>query len=78
MGDITGDSVYEKFGNEFPLLIKLIEANQDLSIQVHPGNDLARKRHNAYGKTEMWYILESEKDSKIYTGFKEGVTKEII
>lgn len=77
MGDITGDSVYEKFGNEFPLLIKFIEAREDLSIQVHPGNDLARKRHNAYGKTEMWYILESEKGTKIYTGFKDGVSKEI-
>ena len=70
MGDITGDSVYEKFGNEFPLLIKFIEAQEDLSIQVHPGNELAKKRHNAYGKTEMWYILESEKGSKIYTGFQ--------
>jgi mannose-6-phosphate isomerase len=77
MGDITGDSIYEKFGNEFPLLIKFIEAREDLSIQVHPGNDLARKRHNAYGKTEMWYILESEKGSGIYTGFREGVTKEM-
>ena len=77
MGDITGDSVYEKFGNEFPLLIKFIEAREDLSIQVHPGNELARKRHNAYGKTEMWYILESEKGSGIYTGFREGVDKDI-
>ena len=77
MGDITGDSVYEKFGNEFPLLIKFIEAQEDLSIQVHPDNELAKKRHSAYGKTEMWYILESKKGSKIYTGFKEGVTKEI-
>ena len=77
MGDITGDSVYEKFGNEFPLLIKFIEARQDLSVQVHPGNELARKRHNAYGKTEMWYILENERDSKIYTGFHNGVTKEV-
>ena len=77
MGDITGDSLYEKFGNEFPLLIKFIEARQDLSIQVHPGNDLARKRHNAYGKTEMWYILESEKGASIFTGFREGVTKEM-
>jgi mannose-6-phosphate isomerase len=77
MGDITGDSVFEKFGTEFPLLIKLIEAREDLSIQVHPGNLLAKKRHQAYGKTEMWYILECEKDSKIYAGFKEGVTKEI-
>jgi mannose-6-phosphate isomerase len=77
MGDLTGDSVYEKFGNEFPLLIKFIEAREDLSIQVHPGNELARKRHNAYGKTEMWYLLESEKGSGIYTGFREGVTREM-
>jgi len=76
MGDITGDAVYEKFGNEFPLLIKFIEAREDLSIQVHPGNELARERHKAYGKTEMWHILENEKGSKIYTGFREGVTKE--
>ena len=77
MGDITGDSIYEKFGNEFPLLIKFIEARDDLSIQVHPGNELAKQRHKAYGKTEMWYILESEKGSKIYTGFNDGVTKEM-
>lgn len=77
MGDITGDSVYEKFGNEFPLLIKFIEAREDLSVQVHPNDELAKKRHEAYGKTEMWYILDSQKDSKIYTGFREGVTKEM-
>ncbi|MGD0340171.1 MAG: type I phosphomannose isomerase catalytic subunit [Bacteroidales bacterium] len=75
MGDITGDSVYEKFGNEFPLLIKFIESCENLSIQVHPGNLLARERHSAYGKTEMWYILESKEDSRIYTGFKEPVNK---
>lgn len=75
MGDLTGDAVFEKFGNEFPLLIKIIEAREDLSIQVHPGNDLAGKRHNAYGKTEMWYILECEKNSKIFTGFKNPVSK---
>jgi Phosphomannose isomerase len=75
MGDITGDSVYEKFGNEFPLLIKLIESCENLSIQVHPGNAMARERHNAFGKTEMWYILESKKGSKIYTGFKEPANK---
>ena len=77
MGDITGDSIFEKFGNEFPLLIKFIEAQEDLSIQVHPNNELARKRHSAYGKTEMWYILECKESSKIYTGFKDGVTREI-
>lgn len=77
MGDITGDAVYEKFGNEFPLLIKLIEAREDLSIQVHPGDKLARERHQAYGKTEMWYILESDKGSIIYTGFREQLNREI-
>lgn len=76
MGDITGDVVYEKFGNEFPLLIKLIEAKDDLSIQVHPGDELAKKRHNAYGKTEMWYILESGENAKIYTGFSKPVTRD--
>jgi mannose-6-phosphate isomerase len=74
MGDITGESVFEKFGNEFPLLIKLIEARDDLSVQVHPGNELAKERHKAYGKTEMWYILQSEKNAKIYTGFSKPVT----
>lgn len=77
MGDITGDAVFEKFGNEFPLLIKLIEAAEDLSIQVHPGNELAKKRHKAYGKTEMWYVLESKAGARIFTGFREPVTKEI-
>jgi mannose-6-phosphate isomerase len=77
MGDITGDSVFEKFGNKFPLLFKFIEAGEDLSIQVHPGDEMAREKHGDFGKTEMWYILECENDSKIYTGFKEGVTKEM-
>ena len=77
MGDITGDSVFEKFGNTFPLLFKFIEAGEDLSIQVHPGDAMAKEKHNDYGKTEMWYILESEKDSRIYTGFRKGVTKEM-
>jgi mannose-6-phosphate isomerase len=76
MGDITGEAVYEKFGNEFPLLIKLIEAKDDLSVQVHPGDTLSRERHNAFGKTEMWYILDSGQTSKIYTGFNQKITKE--
>jgi mannose-6-phosphate isomerase len=76
MGDLIGDSIYDKFGNEFPLLIKLIEAREDLSVQVHPGNELARNLHNAYGKTEMWYILESSKDSRIYSGFSRPVSRE--
>ena len=78
MGDITGEAVFERFGNEFPLLIKLIEAKDDLSVQVHPDDKIAMQRHKAYGKTEMWYILESEASSKIYTGFQQPVTKEIF
>jgi mannose-6-phosphate isomerase len=76
MGDITGEAVFERFGNEFPLLIKFIEAKQDLSVQVHPDDKLARKLHNAYGKTEMWYILESVPFSKIYTGFNRPISRE--
>jgi mannose-6-phosphate isomerase len=76
MGDIVGDAIFEKFGNEFPLLIKLIEAKEDLSVQVHPGNEQAKRLHNAYGKTEMWYILQSEKDARIYTGFSKPLTRE--
>jgi mannose-6-phosphate isomerase len=78
MGDITGESIYEKYGNEFPLLIKLIEANTDLSVQVHPGDKLAHERHLANGKTEMWYILDSKESSKIFTGFTKPVTREIF
>jgi mannose-6-phosphate isomerase len=76
MGDITGETVFEKYGNEFPLLIKFIEAKQDLSVQVHPDDKLARERHNAFGKNEMWYILENEPYSKIYTGFTQPIDKD--
>ncbi|MBN2665588.1 MAG: class I mannose-6-phosphate isomerase [Bacteroidales bacterium] len=76
MGDITGESVYEKFGYEFPLLIKLIEARDDLSVQVHPDDQLAKERHNAYGKTELWHILQSENGARIYTGFSLQVSRE--
>jgi mannose-6-phosphate isomerase len=76
MGDLIGDEVYKKFGDEFPLLIKFIDAQQDLSIQVHPNDELSKKRHNAYGKTEMWYIIDADKDALINSGFKGEVTKE--
>jgi len=76
MGDITGESIFEKYGNEFPLLIKLIEARDNLSVQVHPGNELAGERHNAYGKTEMWHILKSDSNARIYTGFSGPVSRD--
>lgn len=75
MGDLLGDAVYEQFGNEFPLLIKFIDANEYLSVQVHPDDYLAEKRHNAYGKTEMWYVVETEKDAELIAGFLPKVNK---
>lgn len=75
MGDLVGDHVYEKFGIEFPLLIKYIDANDDLSIQVHPDDETAKERHNAYGKTEMWYIVDAEKDASLIMGFNKETDK---
>ncbi len=75
MGDLLGDIIYEKFGREFPLLIKFIDASDKLSLQVHPGDEIAHNRHNAYGKTEMWYILEAGKNAFIYSGFKNPSDK---
>ena len=75
MGDLVGDRVYEKFGVEFPLLIKYIDANDDLSIQVHPDDETAKERHNAYGKTEMWYVADAEKDASLIMGFNKESDK---
>jgi mannose-6-phosphate isomerase len=67
--DLVGDKVYKHFGNTFPLLVKFIDANEDLSIQVHPDDELAKKRHNSFGKTEMWYIIEADPGSTLIAGF---------
>ena len=71
MGDLVGDRVYEQFGIEFPLLIKYIDSQADLSIQVHPDDATAKERHNAYGKTEMWYIVDVEKEASLILGFNK-------
>ncbi|MEG0656168.1 MAG: type I phosphomannose isomerase catalytic subunit, partial [Mucinivorans sp.] len=76
MGDLVGDGVFERFGIEFPLLIKLIDANDNLSIQVHPSDELSAVRHNAWGKTEMWYVLDHEPGASLYLGFNQPVTRE--
>ncbi len=76
MGDLVGDDVYDKFGDEFPLLIKYIDANDWLSIQVHPDDELAAKRKIGRGKTEMWYIIEAEKNAELISGFSKKVDKE--
>lgn len=76
MGDLVGDKVYEKFGAEFPLLIKFIDAQDDLSIQVHPNDELSKERHNAFGKTEMWYVVDVAEGALINSGFNQPVNKE--
>jgi mannose-6-phosphate isomerase len=70
---LVGKKVYKEFGNTFPLLFKFIDAREDLSVQLHPDDNLAKKRHNSFGKTEMWYILDAEKNSEIILGFKDGI-----
>ncbi|MFE3846736.1 type I phosphomannose isomerase catalytic subunit [Flavobacterium sp. LB3P45] len=69
--EILGTKVHNRFGNQFPLLFKYLDAREDLSIQVHPNDELARKRHNSFGKTEMWYVMQADVDAKIIVGFKE-------
>jgi len=71
-----GKKVYDTFGIKFPLLIKYIDAKRDLSIQVHPNNDMAKKRHNSFGKTEMWYVMQADEDAELIVGFNQEVTKE--
>jgi mannose-6-phosphate isomerase len=75
-GDLVGNRVFKAFGDKFPLLIKYIDANKDLSIQLHPDNELAKARHDSFGKTEMWFVMQADKGSNLIVGFKEEVTKE--
>jgi mannose-6-phosphate isomerase len=70
--EILGTEVYKRFGKQFPLLFKYLDAREDLSIQVHPNDELAKKRHNSFGKTEMWYIMQADDDARIIVGFKEN------
>lgn len=74
--DLLGDKVMAKYGGKFPLLIKFIDAADNLSVQVHPDDALAGKRHNSLGKTEMWYIVEADKGAKIYAGLNVAMTPE--
>jgi len=73
---LLGKSVVTRFGKEFPILIKFIDAKQDLSIQLHPNDELAQKRHNSFGKTEMWYVMDADEGSELIVGFNKNVTKE--
>lgn len=70
---MVGEDNYQNFGDVFPLLIKFIDAQKDLSIQVHPTDVLARERHDSFGKTEMWYVMDADKGAKLRSGFSEQI-----
>jgi mannose-6-phosphate isomerase len=75
MGDIVGDKIFAQFGTEFPLLIKFIDANDNLSIQVHPDDSYALEHHQLNGKTEMWYIVQADNNAQLISGFSKEITK---
>jgi mannose-6-phosphate isomerase len=72
--DLVGDKIYKHFGEKFPLLIKFIDAKEALSIQLHPNDELAKKRHNSFGKTEMWYVMQADEKANLIVGFQKEVT----
>lgn len=74
--EILGSRSLTKFGVEFPLLFKFIDAKLDLSIQVHPNDKIAKEKHNSFGKTEMWYVVQADENSKLIVGFRKNETAE--
>ncbi len=72
---LVGGKVYKQFGEKFPLLIKYIDAKEALSIQLHPHDDLAKERHNSFGKTEMWYVMQADEKANLIVGFKKDSDK---
>ncbi len=74
--ELVGEANYQRFGDEFPLLIKFIDAHQDLSIQVHPSDEIAHRQGKPRGKTEMWYVMDSAPEAKLYNGLKMRITPE--
>ena len=77
MGELVGEQNFERYGLEFPLLIKYLDCNDRLSVQVHPNDELAEERHQSFGKTEAWYIAECKEGAAIYLGFKDlNITRE--
>lgn len=78
MSDLVGEQIYEQCKNNFPLLIKFIDASDNLSVQVHPDEKSSEKIPNAHSKTELWYIMHAEANAGLYIGFKQGVDKELF
>ncbi len=74
LGDLVGDAIYESYGNEFPILVKILDINEPLSLQIHPDDQTALERHDSYGKTECWYIIDAEPSARIYLGLNKELT----
>jgi len=74
MGDLVGDNIYEFFGNQFPLLIKYLDVEGRLSVQVHPTDEIAAERYNCLGKNEFWYVMDAKPDARIYMGLNRDTT----
>jgi mannose-6-phosphate isomerase len=75
--ELLGHAVFARFGTEFPLLVKFIDANDDLSIQAHPNDGLARERHNCSGKTEMWYVVQADAGASLIAGFRQPIDQHV-
>jgi mannose-6-phosphate isomerase len=78
MSDLLGEDVYNTFGLVFPLLVKIIDTNDYLSVQVHPNDEYAYEKHKSFGKTEMWYVINAEKDASIINGFLSETSSEMV
>ncbi len=74
--DLIGEKNFKIFQNKFPILIKFIDAKEDLSVQLHPNDKLAAERHDSFGKTEMWYVIQADKDSNLIVDFNQDMDKE--
>ena len=75
--NLLGEKNFRQFGTKFPLLIKFIDAKEDLSVQLHPNDQLAKARHNSFGKTEMWYVVQADPESNLIVGFNQEMTQEL-
>ena len=75
--ELLGHKNFQQFGTKFPLLVIFIDAKLDLSVQLHPNDALAKARHNSFGKTEMWYVVQADSDSNLIVGFNQPMTKEL-
>ena len=72
--EILGNNVFNTYGGRLPLLVKFIDADKDLSIQVHPNNEMAQRVHGKMGKSEMWYVIDAKPGAFLFAGFRDNIT----